>query len=206
MDTIRRRFRVLAGLLAVTLLFAVAGPLQGAELTPKQKILAGDPTFLGRLEVTLAVYATAGLKTYPLTSGNVTLNSPVVTNIPSTAGWVVGQQATVGQIPDQPSYIVSVDSATQITVSEVAQTTTAGVGVTVKPFPSTGVRATTFTYAKLVAANAATYALQWAPYIVGATNIANTISFDAEDGHVTTSVTDAALMSQVITDLLARSL
>lgn len=176
------------------------------ELTPKQKILAGDETFLGRLEVTLAVYATAGLQTFAPTTGNTTNGSKVITNIPSTAGWVIGQQASIGGVPDQPSYITSVDSASQITVSEAAQATATGVSVTIKPFPSTGARATAFTYAKLVAANAATYALQWAPYIVGSTNVKSTISFNAETGKVETTVTDAALMAQVITDFLARSL
>lgn len=176
------------------------------ELTPKQKILANDPTFLGRLEVTLAVYATAGLQTLPATTGNTTNGSKVITNIPSTAGMVIGQEAEVGGVPDQPAYITSVDSATQITLSEAAQATATGVSVVVKPFPSTGPRATAFTYAKLVAANAATYALQWAPYIVGATNVKDTISFDAETGAVKTSVTDQALMAQVISDFLARSL
>ena len=200
------RRRLLAGFLALAFLLAVV-PLGAAQqLTPKQKILAGDPTFLGRLEVTLAVYAPAGLQTLAVTTGNTTNTSKVITGIPSTAGMVIGQQATIGNVPDQPSYITSVDSATQITVSEAAQATATGVSVAVKPFPSTGVRATTFTYAKLVAANAATYALQWAPYIVGSTNVANTISFNAETGKVETSVTDASLMSQVITDFLARSL
>ena len=192
--------------MAALLLAALALAAEAQQLTPKQKILAGDSGFLGRLEVTLAVYATAGLQTYPATTGNTTNTSKIITGIPSTAGWVIGQQASIGGVPDQPSYIVTVDSATQITVSEAAQATATGVSVTIKPFPSTGARATTFTYAKLVAANAATYALQWVPYIVGSTNVKDTISFDAETGAVKTSVTDAALMSQVITDFLARSL
>ena len=198
--------RTVAWVVVAAVVAALGGGAAAQQLTPKQKILAGDTGFLGRLEVTLAVYATAGLQTYPATTGNTTNTSKVITGIPSTAGWVIGQQATIGGVPDQPSYITSVDSATQITVSEAAQATATGVSVTVKPFPATGVRATTYTYAKLVAANAATYALQWAPYIVGSTNVKDTVSFDAETGAVKTTATDAALMSQVITDFLARSL
>ena len=120
-----KRRHVILGTLAI-LLTALVGVAGAQQLTPKQKILAGDAGFLGRLEVTLAVYATAGLQTYPATTGNTTNGSKVVTAIPSTAGWVIGQQATIGGIPDQPSYITSVDSASQITVSEAAQVTATG--------------------------------------------------------------------------------
>lgn len=196
--------RSLSLALVLLLVFVVAAPAQ--ELTPKQFNLSNDEDFIGRITILLAEYATAGLQTYPATTGNTTNGSKVITNIPSTAGWVIGQQASIGGVPDQPSYIVSVDSASQITVSEAAQATATGVSVTIKPFPSTGARGTTYGYAKLVAANARVYALQWMAYIVASTNVKSTISYDAETGKVKSSAPDNAIRSQIISDFLARSL
>ena len=54
-------------------------------------------------------------------------------------------------------------------------------------------------YADQVLLNAATHALRWSPYIVGATNVAGTITAN-DDGTVSSSVIDAALLSQIATD------
>ena len=195
--------RWIAGLIVAVALAPVV--LGAQQLSPKQFNLSNDEDFIGRVAVILANYCTAGLQTYPATTGNTTILSRVITGIPSTAGYVIGQQASIAGVPDQPSYITNIDSAAQITVSEAAQATVTGVSVTIKPFPSTGVRATTYTYAKLCAANARVYALQWMPYLVTSTNVANTVSYDAETGKVKSSATDAAITSQIITDFLARS-
>lgn len=64
---------------------------------------------------------------YLTTTGDIVDGSPIVTNIPSTSGlsdqWMV---ASADGIP-QDTYIVSVDSATQVTLNQPAQETTVGV-------------------------------------------------------------------------------
>jgi hypothetical protein len=52
-----------------------------------------------------------------ITTGNVGLNSPVVTNIPSTAGLTPGNWAVIGNFLPTAARILSVDSLTQITMT-----------------------------------------------------------------------------------------
>ncbi len=54
-------------------------------------------------------------------------------------------------------------------------------------------------YADQVLANSAAKAIQWAVYLSGSTNVAGTLT-NGDDGRVYTSVTDAALDSQIATD------
>jgi hypothetical protein len=66
------------------------------------------------------------------TTGNVTSGSPVVTNIPSTAGLQVGWTVTgrSGSTTVISGSILSVDSATQVTVSRSATATVAPANIT----------------------------------------------------------------------------
>lgn len=52
-----------------------------------------------------------------ITTGNVTLNSPTITNIPSTAGLTAGNWAVVSNFLPTAARILSVDSPTQITMT-----------------------------------------------------------------------------------------
>jgi hypothetical protein len=52
-----------------------------------------------------------------ITTGNVSLNSPVITNIPSTAGLTPGNWAVIGNFLPTAARILSVDSLTQITMT-----------------------------------------------------------------------------------------
>jgi hypothetical protein len=62
------------------------------------------------------------------TTGNVTANSAVVTNIPSTAGITTDWGASfVGAVPF--SQVVSVDSATQVTLNQPSASAGAGVAI-----------------------------------------------------------------------------
>ena len=54
-------------------------------------------------------------------------------------------------------------------------------------------------YADEVLLNAASHALRWSPYLVGATNVAGSITAN-DDGTVSSSVLDADLLSQIATD------
>lgn len=60
-------------------------------------------------------------------TGNVTINSPVITNIPSTAGIVAGTYMATGTGINQDTYVKSVDSSTQVTLSQ--NSTQSGTGV-----------------------------------------------------------------------------
>lgn len=60
------------------------------------------------------------------TTGTVTLGSPVITGIPSTAGLDSTYQLSANGV-NQDTYILSVDSATQVTMTQPS--TAAGVGV-----------------------------------------------------------------------------
>lgn len=54
-------------------------------------------------------------------------------------------------------------------------------------------------YADQVFANSASHAIKWAVYLAGSTNVAGTIT-NNDDGTVSTSATDAAVLSQIATD------
>src|SRR3990167_3126813 len=94
-------------------LFATIGYATDAE---KQKRLMVNEGFLGRVEVLLAKYATALTNPPAATTCNTTNGSKVITNIPSTAGMVIGHVVEIALVPNSPATIKSVDSATQITV------------------------------------------------------------------------------------------
>lgn len=66
----------------------------------------------------------------PATTGNTTLNSPIITNIPSTAGIVAGTWAVFGNGIPFAAYVVSVDSGTQVTLNLPATITGTGVALT----------------------------------------------------------------------------
>lgn len=65
-----------------------------------------------------------------MSSGDTTLNSPIITNIPDTTGFVEGY-VVVGNYIATGTQIVSIDSATQITVTTNASGTATGTGLTV---------------------------------------------------------------------------
>lgn len=69
------------------------------------------------------------IKTNTNFSGNTTINLPTITGIASTAGLQAGQRFSGGSF-GAGVYIISVDSATQITVSQLAGATAAGVAFT----------------------------------------------------------------------------
>ena len=62
----------------------------------------------------------------PTTTGNTTLGSPIITNIPSTAGIVADTWTVSGNNIRYQAKIVSVDSATQVTMSIAATATAVG--------------------------------------------------------------------------------
>lgn len=76
---------------------------------------------------------------YLITTGNVTSGSAVVTNIPSTATLSTNYMLT-GTGINQDTYIRSVDSATQVTLTQAASASGTGVtlnfGQTIYPLPS----------------------------------------------------------------------
>lgn len=76
---------------------------------------------------------------YLTSTGNTTINSAVVTNIPSTAGLSTNYMVT-GTGINQDTYILSVDSATQVTLTQNASATgtavTLNFGQTIYPLPS----------------------------------------------------------------------
>lgn len=65
-----------------------------------------------------------------ITTGNVTLNSPVITNIPSTAGLVAPYFTVAGNSLPVPARISSVDSATQVTLNMVSTGTASDTPLT----------------------------------------------------------------------------
>lgn len=74
-----------------------------------------------------ATYYVADLATGLATfTGNTTLSSPVITGISSIAGLEVNQRVYGTGLPSYGGYIVSIDSATQITLSQNATSTTSG--------------------------------------------------------------------------------
>src|ERR1700722_17004440 len=52
-----------------------------------------------------------------ITTGNVSLNSAVITNIPTTAGLSAGNWAVIGNFLPTAARILSVDSLTQVTMT-----------------------------------------------------------------------------------------
>ena len=65
-----------------------------------------------------------------ITTGNVTLNSPTITNIPTTAGLTAGNWAVVSNFLPTAARILSVDSLTQVTMTMEATGTSTGAAVT----------------------------------------------------------------------------
>jgi hypothetical protein len=63
-------------------------------------------------------------------TGNVTAGSAVVTNIPSTAGIVAGTYMVTGAGINQDTYVQSVDSMTQVTLTQAAAASGTGVLLT----------------------------------------------------------------------------
>lgn len=63
-------------------------------------------------------------------TGNVTAGSPVVTNIPSTTGIVSGTYMVTGSGVNQDTYVLSVDSANQVTLTQAAAAGGTGVLLT----------------------------------------------------------------------------
>lgn len=76
---------------------------------------------------------------YLITTGDVTQNSAVVTNIPSTTG-LSAYYMLAGTGINQDTYILSVDSSTQVTLTQAASASGTGVtlnfGQTIYPLPS----------------------------------------------------------------------
>jgi hypothetical protein len=76
---------------------------------------------------------------YLITTGNVTQNSAVVTGIPSTTG-LSAYYMLAGTGINQDTYILSVDSSTQVTLTQAASASGTGVtlnfGQTIYPLPS----------------------------------------------------------------------
>lgn len=63
-------------------------------------------------------------------TGNFTVGSAVVTNIPSTAGIVAGTYMVTGAGINQDTYVLSVDSPTQVTLTQAGAASGAGVLLT----------------------------------------------------------------------------
>jgi hypothetical protein len=66
---------------------------------------------------------------YLSTTGNTTVNSPIVTNIPTTAALVAGTYMAIGSPINSDTYILSVDSATQVTLSQNCVSTGTAVAI-----------------------------------------------------------------------------
>lgn len=67
---------------------------------------------------------------WTIQTGNVTIGSAVITNIPSTAAIAAGTYMVTGNGINQDTYVQSVDSATQITMSQAAAASGTGVSLT----------------------------------------------------------------------------
>ncbi len=117
--------------------------IEGAVATKSRDLwLYGAPNLHNRMEYaittsgkTLATALSAGLDTFTIpgaylaTTGDLTVGSAVVTNIPDTTGLFVGQQVSgTGSSNYLGVYIQSVDSATQVTLTEAIGTGNGGVG------------------------------------------------------------------------------
>lgn len=66
---------------------------------------------------------------YTATTGNTTSGSAVVTNIPTTAALTAGTYMAIGSGINSDTYILTVDSSTQVTLSQACTAT--GTGVTI---------------------------------------------------------------------------
>jgi len=117
---------------------------QAAEVFIDKLWLYAAPNNLNKMEYaittsgkTLATAISASLDTFTIpgaylaTTGNITTGSKIITNIPSTAGLFIGQ-TVVGAVPFNylGTYITSIDSSTQVTISDNATTTATGVAIT----------------------------------------------------------------------------
>jgi hypothetical protein len=67
---------------------------------------------------------------WTIQTGNVTIGSSVITGIPSTAAIVAGTYMVTGNGINQDTYVQSVDSPTQITMSQAAAASGTGVTLT----------------------------------------------------------------------------
>jgi hypothetical protein len=67
---------------------------------------------------------------WTIQTGNVTSGSAVITNIPSTAAIVSGTYMVTGNGINQDTYVQSVDSPTQVTMSQAAAASGTGVTLT----------------------------------------------------------------------------
>jgi hypothetical protein len=67
---------------------------------------------------------------WAIQTGNVTGGSAVITGIPSTAGIVAGTYMVTGSGINQDTYVQSVDSSTQVTMSQAAAASGTGVTLT----------------------------------------------------------------------------
>lgn len=65
-----------------------------------------------------------------VTTGNVALNSPIISNIPSTTGIVAGLWVATASFLPVAARVLTVDSATQVTMDMVATGTAVGTAVT----------------------------------------------------------------------------
>lgn len=63
---------------------------------------------------------------FVIQTGNVTANSPVITGIPSTTGISPGTYMVTGTGINQDTYVLSVDSPTQVTMSQAAASSATG--------------------------------------------------------------------------------
>lgn len=63
---------------------------------------------------------------FVIQTGNVTANSAVITGIPSTTGIVAGTYMVTGTGINQDTYVLSVDSPTQVTMSQAAASSATG--------------------------------------------------------------------------------
>lgn len=63
---------------------------------------------------------------FVIQTGNVTANSAVITGIPSTTGIVAGTYMVTGTGINQDTYVLSVDSLTQVTMSQAAASSATG--------------------------------------------------------------------------------
>jgi hypothetical protein len=66
---------------------------------------------------------------YVTTIGNTTINSAVITNIPSTASITAGTYMAIGTGINQDAYVLSVDSATQVTLNQSSTATGTAVAL-----------------------------------------------------------------------------